>query len=102
MSEVHSAQNLMNFASMLKVVLLVVWLKPSMKSLGFFLFLLGAKGDLERPVFLRQFASKLWPISYDKMINTPDYHPTFIVRFIALSAFYETNLHSCLWFLCAA
>ena len=71
MTEVYSAQNLMNFASMLKVVVLVVWLKTSIKKAWVFpMFLLGVRKDVERPIFLRQFASKVWPISYDKVINT--------------------------------
>lgn len=37
MTDVSSAQTLMNFVSLLKIVLLVVWLETSMKSLGFFL-----------------------------------------------------------------
>lgn len=36
-TDVYSAQTLMNFVSLLKIVLLVVWLKTSMKRLGFFL-----------------------------------------------------------------
>lgn len=37
MTDVYSAQTLMNFVSLLKIVLLVVWLNTSMKRLGFFL-----------------------------------------------------------------
>lgn len=51
MTDVYSAQTLMNFVSLLKTVLLVVWLKTSMKRLGFFLRFFLELVEMEKGLF---------------------------------------------------